>query len=54
MRKVTIKLELEVVVQMDEGIEVGEVLDGLNIYSDDSAVDFLDHTIIDHEVIDSK
>ena len=56
MRKVTIKLETRLVVLVDEGVEISDVISELNYEIDDTAiaVDILDIQTIDYEVIDSK
>ena len=56
MRKVTVKLEMKIVVSVDEGIEISEVIRELDYHMTDTttAADILDTEIIDYEVIDSK
>jgi len=55
MRKVTIKLGVNVVMLVDEGIEISEVVNELdyNVNDTTAAADILDTEIIDYEVIDS-
>jgi hypothetical protein len=55
MRKVTIKLEVNVVMLVNEGIEISEVVNELdyNVNDTTTAADILDTEIIDYEVIDS-
>jgi hypothetical protein len=55
MRKVTIKLEMRVVMSVDEGIEISEVVNELDYQVNDTttAADILDTEIIGHEVVDS-
>jgi len=55
MRKVTIKLEMRVVMSVDEGIEISEVVNELNYQVNDTttAADILDTEITGHEVVDS-
>jgi hypothetical protein len=56
MRKVTIKLELRVVMSVDEGIEIAEVVNQLDYQVSDTTTtaDILDTEITDYEVVDSK
>ena len=56
MRKVTVKLEICVVMLVDEGIEISEVVNELDYRVNDSttAVDILDTEITNYEVVDSK
>ena len=56
MRKVTVKLELQIEISVDEGIEISEVIRELDCQISDTttAADILDVEIMDHEVIDSK
>ena len=56
MRKVTVKLEMRVLMLVDEGIEISEIVNGLDCQVTDatSAADILDVGITDYEVIDSK
>jgi len=55
MRKVTIKLEMRVVMSVDEGIEISQVVNGLDYQLNDTttAADILDTEITDYEVVDS-
>ena len=55
MRKVTIKLEMRVVMSVDEGIEISEVVNELDYQVNDTttAADVLDSEITDYEVVDS-
>jgi len=56
MRKVTIKLHMRVVMSVDEGMEISEVVNELDCQVNDTttAADILDTEITDFEVIDSK
>ena len=56
MRKVTIKLDMNVVMLVDEGVEISEVVNELDYKVNDTttAADILDTEITDYEVIDSK
>jgi hypothetical protein len=56
MRKVTVKLEMKVVMLVDEGVEISEVINELDYQINDTttAADILDTEITDYEVIDSK
>ncbi|MDD5135551.1 MAG: hypothetical protein PHP01_09105 [Phycisphaerae bacterium] len=55
MRKVTLKLEMRVVMSVDEGIEISEVVNGLDYHVNDTttAADILDTEITGYEVVDS-
>ena len=55
MRKVTIKLQRRVVMSVDEGIEISEVVNELDYQLNDTttAADILDTEIIDYEIEDS-
>ena len=55
MRKVTIKLEIRVVMSVDEGIEISEVINELDYQVNDTttAADVLDTEITGYEVVDS-
>jgi hypothetical protein len=55
MRKVTIKLEMRIVMSVDEGIEISQVVDELDYQVNDTttAADILDTEIIGYEVVDS-
>ena len=56
MRKVTVELEMRVVMSVDEGVEISEVVNELDYQVNDttSTADILDTEITDYEVIDSK
>ena len=56
MRKVTVKLEMKIVMSVDEGTEISEVIKELDYQVTDTttAADILDTEIVDYEVIDSK
>lgn len=56
MRKVTIELEMRVVMSVDEGVEISDVVNELDYQINDttSTADILDTEITDYEVIDSK
>ena len=55
MRKVTIKLEMRVVMSVDEGIEIAKVVNELDYQVNDTttAADILDTEIIGYEIVDS-
>ena len=55
MRKVTIKMEMRVVMSVDEGIEISEVVNDLDYQINDTttAADILDTEITGYEVVDS-
>ena len=55
MRKVTVKLEMKVVMLVDEGVEISEVVNELDYQINDNttAADILDTEITDYEVVDS-
>ncbi len=56
MRKVTVKLEMKIVMSVDEGMKISEVIQELDYQVTDTttAADILDTEIVDYEVIDSK
>ena len=56
MRKVTVKLEMNVVMSVDEGVEISHVVDELDYQINDTTTtaDILDTEITDFEVQDSK
>ena len=56
MRKVTIKLEVRVVISVNEGIEISQVVNEMDCQIKDTttAADVLDTEIIDYEIEDSK
>ena len=56
MRKVKIKLETHIVMSVDEGVEVSEVVNELDYQVNDTttAADILDTEIIGYEIVDSK
>ncbi len=56
MRKVTIKLEMRIVMSVDEGVEVSEVVNELdyNVNDTTTAADILDTEITDFDIVDSK
>ena len=55
MRKVTVKLEMRIVMLVDEGVEISEVINELDYkVNDTTTADILDTEITDYEVVDSK
>jgi hypothetical protein len=56
MRKVTIKLEMRLVMCVDEGVEVSHVVNELDYEVRDTttAADIVDTEITGYEVVDSK
>ena len=56
MRKVTVGVEMNVVMSVDEGIEISEVVNELDYQVNDTttAADILDTEITGYEVVDSK
>ena len=56
MRKVTVKLEMKIVMSVDEGMKISEVIQELDYQVTDTTTtaDILDTEILDYEVIDSK
>jgi hypothetical protein len=56
MRKVTIKLEMRIVMSVNEGIEISQVVNELDYQINDTttAADILVTEITDYEVLDSK
>ena len=55
MRKVTIKLEMRIVMSVNEGVEISEVVNELDYQVNDTttAADVLDTEITGYEVVDS-
>jgi hypothetical protein len=55
MRKVTIKLEMRIVLSVNEGVEISEVVNELDYQVNDTttAADILDTDITGYEVVDS-
>lgn len=56
MRKVILNMNMRVVMSVDEGIEIAEVVDELDYTFSDTttAADILDTEIIDYDILDSK
>ena len=56
MRKVTLKLEMRIVMSVDEGSDVSEVVNELDYQVNDTttAADVLDTEITDYELVDGK
>ena len=56
MRKVTVKLEMRLVMLVDEGVEISDVVNELdyNVEDTTTAADILDTEITGCEVVDSK
>ena len=56
MRKVTLKLQMRVVMAVDEGVEIADIVNELDYHVGDTttAADILDTEIVDYEIEDSK
>jgi len=56
MRKVTIKLEMRLVMAVDEGVEISDVVSELDCTANDriTTADILDTEITGYEIVDSK
>ena len=56
MRKVTVKLEVRIVMSVDEGVEISHVVNELDYQINDTTTtaDILDTEITDFEIQDSK
>ena len=56
MRKVTLKLEMRIVMSVDEGVEISEVVNELDYQVNDTttAADVLDTEITGYEIVDSQ
>lgn len=56
MRKVTVKLEMRLVMLVNEGVEISDVVNELDYQVKDTttAADILDTEITGYEVVDSK
>jgi hypothetical protein len=55
-RTVHVRLYVDTILKMDEGVEVGQFLDEaeLELKSNNACVDVIDCQIMNHEVTDSK
>jgi cell division protein FtsL len=56
MRKVTLTLQMRLVMSVDEGVDISQVIDELDYTISDTTTtaDILDTEIADYEIIDSK
>ena len=56
MRKVTLKLEMRIVMSVNEGVEISNIVDELDYQVNDTttAAEVLDTEITGYEVVDSK
>ena len=56
MRKVTLQLTMRVVLSVDEGVEIAEIVSELDYQINDTTTkaDILDTEITDYEIIDSE
>ena len=56
MRKVTVKLEMRLVMLVNEGVEISDVMNELDYKVEDTttAADILDTEITGYDVVDSK
>jgi len=56
MRKVTVKLEMRLVMVVNEGVEISDVVNELDYEVQDTttAADILDTEITGYEIVDSK
>ena len=56
MRKVTVKLEMRLMMSVNEGVEISDIVNELDYQINDTttAADILDTEITDFEVVDSK
>ncbi len=56
MRKVTVQLEMRLVMMVDEGAEMSHVMNELDYEVNDTttAADILDTEITDYEIVDSR
>lgn len=57
MRKVIVEVKVRLVINMDEGLEVSDVINEMEYdftAQNDGAADIEDTEILDHELIDSK
>jgi len=56
MRKITVELKMKMMISVNDGVEVSEIIDELDytIVDTTSQADILDTEILDYEVIDSK
>ena len=56
MRKVYVKVVTRIIMNMDEGVDVGDVIANMDysFTSPTGACDFEDTEIVDYEIVDSK
>lgn len=54
MRKVTLTLQMRVVISVDEDVEISSLVGELDCHTENTAVDILDTEIIDYEIEDSR
>lgn len=57
MRKVTVKLEMQMILLADEGPEITELIEALDwsaVRDTTTAADILDIEVLNHEILDSK
>ena len=56
MRKVTVQLEMRLVMMVDEGVQISDVVNELDYEVQDTttAADILDTEITGYEIVDSK
>lgn len=54
MRKIVVQVVMELIIETEEGIEMGDILDNIEVLSCLEQTDCTQSTIISHEVKDSK
>jgi len=56
MRKVYVKVVTRIIMRMDEGVDVGDMISNMDyeFTSPSAACDFEDTEIVDYEIMDSK
>jgi hypothetical protein len=56
MRKVYLEVKTKLIIEVEEGIEISQVMDGAEVtfFFDDSDVEVVDQSIEGYEITDSK
>jgi hypothetical protein len=54
MRKVFVELKVKLVIEVEEGVEISEVIGDMDFTSSTDNSEIVDSKIIEHEIIDSK
>ena len=54
MRKVFVEVKIQLVINIDEGIEVEEVVNNIDVFSNTDGADIEDKELLEYIVTDSK